>query len=329
MAIFQGDLVVRNALLSGIADLRANGWLLDDIFAQCATIASFEREFGYKEIARARKWFEGAEIPVVMNHRADDLRAPCITISLGSSRERTDRASMSDEGLEEELDDTQTIEPTEVRSSPLIVLGPFAPAGYDPATGLITLPAGVSSALVFPDQSVRDLKDGRTYPIEEVVSDSQIRIAAGVTTATFDRCTVVPKYQTMALRRQLSYFDETYNIGLHVAGDPAQLLWLHAIAVFVLLRYKQALLEMNGFELSTFQSSDMMRNEAFETEKVFSRFITLSGVVQQDWVEYISPRVEGVVIAGPDGKAGILVESSEDTPPVVDEGEMGWGTRKQ
>ena len=327
MSIFQGDLIVRRALVDGMEDIRSNPWLLDDVFAQCAQEGSLKDEFGYKEIKRARDWFTKTDIPVVMDNRADDLRTPCITVHLGQSQEKLNRASLSDEGMDEDLDGTQTIEPGEVTGSPVIVAGPFTPATYDPVTGVVGLPDTVDTASVYAGQFVVDRHDGRAYEIAEVVDPTHLRIAAGVTTADFDGAVVTPQFSVQKLRRQLTYFDEVYQLGLHVHGDPAQLLWLYSIAVFILLRYKQALLEGKGFELSTFSATDMIRNEAFESEKVFSRYISLSGVVQHDWVEYVSPRVEGTVITGiVYCSAGSIPGAKTPDPLKQNAKDQGWGT---
>jgi len=299
MGVYQGDLIVRAALVEGMEDIRSNPWLLDDIFGQCATPGILKDTYGFKEIRRAREWFTKTDICVVMDNRADDIRTPCITVHLGASSERRDRASLGDEGLDEYLDGSQTIQAPEA-ANPVVILGPFTPRSYDPATGVVALPDSETATDVYAGQFLLSRADGRAYEIEEVLGSYSFRIASAppALTADFAGAVVIPRFEVQRLHRQLTYFDETYQIGLHVHGDPAQLIWLYSIAVFVLLRYKKRLLEGRGFELSTFSATDMIRNEAFEAEKVFSRFISLSGVVQHDWVESVAPPIEGVQITG-------------------------------
>lgn len=323
MAIFQGDLVIRSALVEGIADLRKHPWMIDDIFAQCAQEASLSQEYGYKEIRRAREWFEAHDIPVVMDHRKDDIRLPCITVHLSKASEALDRTNLGDQGLDEFLGgdaDEQVIDPKETEIRPVVILGPFTPESYNPTTGLITLPEGLDTTDVYPGQFVL-ATDGTAYEVGDVPSATSISITAG-TDADLSGARVIPQFQTQVLRRELTYYRETYQLGLHVHGDPAQLFWLYSIIVFVLLRYKEALLEARGYSLSTFEGTDMIRNDAFEKENVYSRYIIIRGDVQYDWVKYVAQRIEGTRITG------IKVFDPGDTPDALadDEEKQGWGT---
>lgn len=99
-------------------------------------------------------------------------------------------------------------------------------------------------------------------------------------------------------------FKETYSIGCHAAGETTFATYLHSIVVFILLRYKQRLLEARGFERSTVSSSDFRRNEMFENEMVFSRWISLSGYVRNYWPKdvdlLITSTEPAVIVTGAD-----------------------------
>jgi len=291
--ITQTDLVLRSALALGLQDLRRRPYLLDDIFSQAAQDPFLTTEFGYAEIERAKKWFLGVNIPVVMQHRLDSAEMPSISIALLSSGERIPETLLGDYGSGEEVDDTQVFDQDDVTFDPIVVLGPFTPQSYDPATGTVTLPTGFTTDFVMPGQMLVDRPNNTAYPILVVTGTDTFTIAPD-TTADFTDAIVIPRFQTMGLVRNRSMFTETYQIGCHVAGDPVELLWLHSIVVFCLLRYKEAYLDARGLTRTTFSSSDFLRSPQYEPQNIFSRYITMSAVVEENWIADVSQKVEGI-----------------------------------
>ena len=291
--ITQTDLILRSALIAGIRDLRARPYLLADVFSQCATDALLQQEFGYKEIKRATDWFLKVNLPVVLQHRLDSVELPCISIALLSSGERVGETYLGDYGDTEDLDDSQTFNQSDAGIDPLVILGPFTPAAYDPSTGIVTLPSSLSTDFVVPDQLLVDRTRNLAYPIASVPTDSTFTIKPG-TVADFTEAIVMPRYQTLGLTRERAMFSETYQIGCHAAGDAVELLWLHSIVTFILLRYKNFYLDARGLTRTTFTSSDFVRNPAYEGQNVFSRYVTLQAIVEQNWVADVSSKLEGI-----------------------------------
>ncbi len=74
------------------------------------------------------------------------------------------------------------------------------------------------------------------------------------------------------------------------------LTFLHSIFVYALHRYKQSLLEARGFERVSFSSSDFIQNPHITNQRCFTRYVNLSGFVQQGWVKEIMPNVTGAEI---------------------------------
>jgi hypothetical protein len=96
---------------------------------------------------------------------------------------------------------------------------------------------------------------------------------------------VIPQYQVYRARRERTSSQETYNIGCHVQGDTSTLMFLYAVVKYSLYRYKESLIEANNFQLSKLTSTDLVKNEGFSAENVYSRWITLSGQVEESWVK--------------------------------------------
>jgi hypothetical protein len=279
--IFQSDIIIRSAIVAAIADLRANPWLLDYVFSSLPKDTLTMRDYGEQEVEQAKKWFLATDIPVVMSTRMDDVKLPCISIALLESSE-----------AESTLGDVhyQTAEAVE---SAWPVIAEFRPSSYNASTGVVTLPVKMNRSFpLFPNMVVLDAI-GKAHVIKEVLDDSSFRITPG-TVADFSLARLKAEKPQMYAQLESLSFKETYHLGCHAQSEPVHLTYLHSILVFVLLRYKQALLEARGFERSVISSSDMNFNPNFENEVVYSRFINVSGFVRQYWPKLIKERVLGI-----------------------------------
>ena len=280
--IFCGDIIIRSALIEGIADLRRNPYLLPFVFASLKYDELTKKEYGVKEINQGCKWFLKTEIPVAFSARIDKPKFPIVTISQMDSSEQ--EMTFSDTHYTPQ-EDSSLFDPA--------LTDPFIPVSYVASTGTMVVPDSVSANLILaPGQLIFD-DVGVGHPILTVTDAVTVTIAVGCT-ASFTRAVIKGATPAQIVTIESVKESETYQIGCHVEGDPTHLIFLHAIVRFILLRYKQTLLEERGFERSTTKSSDFMRNGQFEAENVFSRHITLSGFVQNSWPKAIIQKITGI-----------------------------------
>jgi hypothetical protein len=283
--IHQSDVLIRTALVMAIADLRANPWLLDHVFASLLEDAATAQTYGEKERQKAKDWFLKTEIPVVMDYRMDDVEGTCLSISLVESSE-----------AETTLADVHYIptEETEAQWPPMT--SEFTPTTYSASTGIIGVPVEIGDALVIVPGMVLVDSDNKDHAIIEVLDRYTIQISP--TVANFTSSVIKSAKPRLITSIESVSMRESYRIGCHAHGEPFFLTWLHSIAVFILLRYKEALLEARGFERSTISSAPFSKNEAFGQENLWSRFITINGYVRQYW-----PKTSGerLLSAGTDG----------------------------
>lgn len=279
--VFQSDIIIRSAIIAAIADLRANPWLLDYVFSSLPKDKLTSRDYGEQEVEQAKKWFLSTDIPVVMSTRMDDVKLPCISIALMESSE-----------AESSLGDVH-YQTAEAVGSAWPIIAEFRPSAYDIVTGIVTLPVKMSRSFpLFTGMVVVD-SIGRSHAIKEVLDDYNFRITPG-TLAEFSYARLKVERAAMYAQLESLSFKETYHIGCHAQAEPVHLTYLHSIVVFVLLRYKQALLEARGFERSVVASSDLNFNPNFENEVVYSRFLNLSGYVRQYWPKLIKKPILGI-----------------------------------
>ncbi len=278
--IHPSDIIIRSAIIDGLEDLRKNPWLLDYVFAALPKDAATSKKYGDKDIAAAKSWFLKTEIPVSISPRLDEGRWPRISIELASSVE-----------AENTLSDLH-YSPVEILSIPNNPLtSPFTPL-YDSQAGKITLPASVLEEL-YPvaGQKIVD-KTGNEHDILSV-DGLDLFVKPNLILDLRD-AVIKGSLPTTAVHMESANFRETYQIGVFVGSEAVYLSWLHSIVVFILLRYRETLLEGRGFERSSFTSSDFMRDESFGQEIVYARFITINGVVRQYWPKAVESLVSNV-----------------------------------
>jgi hypothetical protein len=323
MGLFVGDAIIKQAIELAIEDLRKNPWVIEDIFSSFMENPYLKNKYGAKEVSRAKEFILNNKINYYLKLRQDNMNFPCVTISLASSSEDKSLATLADlSTCVEELD------PCDIDKPIPYVVKPTTFISYEQETGKVYLSkdtpnldcVGVGMLLIDP-------KTGAGFQINSV-GENYIQITAG-TEIEFNEIAVVPQYPFYKARRERIISQETYNIGLHVHGDPAQLTFIYGLVKYALLRYREGLFEYNNFQLSNISSSDMIKNEAFEGDNIYSRFITLSGQAEEYWIKSPQRIIETVRIRDENelNASGIKIVSNEKTISTSEEANNGlWVT---
>jgi hypothetical protein len=324
--IFPGDVIIAETIRQGIEDLRKNPWLLDDVFSAFRNEPALKDKYGEKEISAAKDWFLNNKIEVNLRYRNDKDQFPCVTIALGSSIEKEDMKHLGDLSTH-----VETLMPNQIGKPIAYIVKPFTPEEYDLATGIVTVPTSVSLRQVRAGQILVNPDNANGYVISEVTANG-LRIEPNLDLSGVNRLGVIPKFQFYRVRREHTFFQENYSIGCHAHGDPATLIWLHAIVLYLILRYRESLLEARGFTQSSVSSSDMTPNPAFDNpggENVFSRYITLTGQVENSWLKTPYRVIEAVDVIDETNqglKSGIKIISNLDSVDELDTEHDLWTT---
>jgi hypothetical protein len=280
LSLFQGDVILKTAVELAIEDIKKDPWLVDDIFSDFIDNPMLKQKYGQKEIDRAKEWILNNKINFYMKYRVDNMDFPAITISMGNSNEDKSLATLADQSIcVEELDPCQINKPISY------IVKPFKVKSYDKDTGIIEAPEGTKDInLVNKDMVAIDPDTGSGFIINGKAGENGFSIAPG-SDLNVDKIAVIPRYQLYRARRERIISQESYNIGCHSHGDPSTLLFLFHLTKYALLRYREGLFESNNFQLGTIQCTDMVKNDAFGQDNVYSRFITLSGQAEEDWLK--------------------------------------------
>lgn len=280
--------------------------------------------YGQKEIDRAKKWFAENEVSIFLPHRMDLEKMPCVTIAIGSNIEDRSLARLGDL-----TPVVETYQYTEVGKTIPYIIQPFNYISYDQATGYFVVPETVDLTIVKPGMVVIDPDTGNGFVISEV-SNNGFFISAG-SAISFDRIGILPNYRVFKARREIATFQEKITLGCHTHGDPNTLLWLYSILMYGLLRYREGVLESRNFQLSNIETSDMIRNDAFQSfgENVYSRFITISGQVENTWIKAPKYVIEAINITDSSSgikTSGLIIKGTDgaEIPEIIDAENEMW-----
>ena len=282
--IFQGDVFIKLAIELGIEDMRRNDWLIDHMLSDLKNITYASDKYGQKQIDSCKEWFLNNQIDMYLRGRDDKDRLPCVTIQLGPSNEKKEMKLMADQSTE-----TKILMPKDISKPIPYVIKPFIPTGYDQYTGIISTPSSVDLTKVATGMILVNPTNGNGYSILDV-GDNELQIESNLDIEA-SQFGILPQFQHYEARVEHAFFDETYSIGCHAHGDAQNLLFLWSIVKYSILRYRESLLEANGFAESSISSAGPDFDQSFTTdggEKAWARFMTLNGQIENSWIK--SPR---------------------------------------
>lgn len=289
MSIPQSDILILNVLKEGISELRKYPFYLDFLF-EYANLPLVEKAYGQKEIERAKTWFLQNYIEIGFEWSFDQARYPSILITHPSSAESKPLAALGDY----DMPDEEYIEERNIITEPRYIVGPIN-VSYDLTTGIVTLPnTFIEYPLIFKGQSLVSKKSNTSYPITEILSESQFRIEANLHD-DFTETYVRPHFNKLKVIRRIAHFNENFNIECRVNGETAAISWLHTIALYVLLKNRM-LLEQNSFGITTITSSGVSQeiDDAHGGNIIYLKSINLEALVQSRWVQEFSQSFEGI-----------------------------------
>ena len=325
--IFQGDIFIKLAIELGIEDMRKTPWLIDHMLEDLRENRYTKEKYGKKQIEACKEWLLNNKIDVYVRPRDDRDKLPCVTIELGSSTEKIDMKTMADESTESIM-----LLPNKIGKPIPFIISPFVPTGYDESTGDLSVDPSVDLSIVTPGMVLVNPSNGNGYVIQDIVAGG-LQIEPGQEIDA-SQLAIVPHYQYYKARIEHSFFEETYIISANAHGDPQNVMFLWSIVKYSILRYRESLLEANGFAESSVNSGGGPdANTVWTTpggEKAYTRVLTLNGQIENSWIK--SPRriIESVSFSEKETcngiEGGIKILSNLDSPGFIDKSQEIWTT---
>lgn len=291
--IFQGDAIIKAAIELGIEDMKKNLFLIDDMLSDFTTNPYLKKVYGQKQVDACKEWLLNNKIDVYLRPRDDRDILPCVTIELGNSQEKEGMKHMGDQSTE-----TVVLLPNQIGKPIPFIIKPFTPIGYDSVTGELNIDSSINLNKVSPGMLVVNPENGYGYIIIGL-TENGLQLETGLKIEA-SKLAVVPQYQYYVARVEHSFFEENYNIGVHAHGDAQNVMFLWSIVKYSILRYRESLLEANGFAESNISSGGPELNEVWSSpggEKVYTRNISLTGQIENSWIKSPKRVLESIVFA--------------------------------
>ena len=317
IGIFQGDVIIKAMVDLGLDEMRKNPWLLDHAFESLKGIPYISDKYGQSNIDAAKEWFANNQIDVYLRPRNDKDRMPCVTIFPGPSDEKPEMKHMGDASTQATI-----LQPNEIGKSIPFVVKPFSPEGYSPATGEVFFKPGLAGLqAVSPGMVLVDPSTGTGYPILNVEADAFVIQSDLDIQAT--QLAVIPQFPYFKANIEHTFCQETYTVGVYAHGDPQTLVWLHTIVLYAMYRYREVLLEGNGFAESIIRSGEILEDPDYSGpngESAYARLINVTGQVENSWIKAPKRFIETIV------PAPITVMTDSPTPEIIDTENEVWYT---
>jgi hypothetical protein len=324
--IFQGDIFIKLAIELGLEDMRKNPFLIDHMYEDLKLNRYAREKYGEKQIEACKEWLLNNQIDVYVRPRDDKDHLPCVTIELGESVEKNEMKLMADQSTEYSI-----LMPNKIGKPIPFFVKPFIPAGYNEATGDVAVPDNVNIDNVQPGMILVNPDTGVGYVIQGLSQDGVLIEPGQEIDAS--QLAIVPRFPYYKARIEHSFFEENYIISANAHGDPQNVMFLWSIVKYSILRYRESLLEANGFAESSVSSGGPDLNQAWSTsggEKAYSRVLTLNGQIENTWVKAPHRYIEAVSFEPRKKckglKGGIKIFSNLDTAGIIDQSDEVWTT---
>lgn len=317
--LFLGDIRIKTMLELGLEDISKNDWLLDDILGD--TVANhYLRERYASQIPSCKQWLQNNRINILLSARDDKMEFPSITIELGTSNEKPDMKHMGDLSVE-----TVKLIPQNINKPIPYVLKPVQ-GSYNSSTGAFTFGSDVNISAVSPGMILVNPTNGNGYVIQSITVKNSVNLLAGLSIET-GSYGIIPQYQYYESKIGHTFMQEPYKVTCN-ANDQQTLLWLHSIAVYSLLRYRQVLLEKDGYAESMISSSPMYPNPDYSDagQVIWSRDINITGQVENRWIMQPHRIVENIALGQGDGFTGGIKIISNLNDTGEDLNTVNWST---
>lgn len=272
------EIILESVIKDGLENARRIPDAVNDVFSNLTRSFS-SKKYGEAELEKILKVIRDKEVSVVHHHSLANAKSPCVSVQLLSDVEDEQRSYFGDHVM---MEQTFFSDPDDLAN--LIVVDSFTPDSYDSKTGEIKVPDGVNLAEVHVNLLFTD------------ASGSEFSILGGISNEAGTKRFFIAKNQTVDLgagaviKSSLNYrkYQVKGNtektqilVGIHTK-DALLTKYLYTLVKYFILSRKNDMISRD-FQLSSYQGSDFNRNIEYQGDVVYSRYLTISGMLQPTW----------------------------------------------
>lgn len=274
------DLIIESVLRDGFEAARRDPSILDDVFAQLKNLSPLmNRKYGQKEIRKIKDWFANKEVSIVQAFSQVVDNLPCISIQLIDDTESIKYAHLDD--FEDDVQQTFT-DPEKLAG--LVILSGFTVDSYDELSGTLYVPDTVDLSKIHANHIYVD-KNGDEFPIVGSIVNEDGAKQFGIKPLSEPDISGTGEIKSSLdfeqWEKRGNIEDQKMLLGIHTE-ERLLTIYLYILVKYILNSRKKDVIT-RGLQLPTYSGSDFTRNLDY-VEPVFSRYLTVSGIVQNDWI---------------------------------------------
>lgn len=277
MAFILTELVIESMIREGLENLRRDPSIVDDVFENLVSLPIYKK-YGEKELNKIKDLVTKKEISVVHGFPVADSKMPCISIQLMSAQENEKRSAMDDYWKQAETPMSQEELDEQVKETNILILG------YDSNTGVISIDDSADLSNVHANQLFVDV-DGNEFKILGGVRDDaghkQVIIQKDAEINTVGPALVKSMFNTNSYEVRTNVERETILLGVHTK-EALQTKYTYTLLKYIVESRKLDLIR-RGFQLATYEGSDFSQNQEYQSDYIFSRYLTVSGLIENTW----------------------------------------------
>jgi hypothetical protein len=273
------DLILESVIREGLENLRRMPEIIDDLFSQLGSLPnSLANKYGQKELNKIKTLVQDREVSIIQAFPINNTPMPCISLQLLAAQEDVPLAAMDD--YQEEIQVPMSSEDLAAQ----ILASNVSLLSYDSFSGVV----GISDAT--------DLSSVHINHLLVDSSGNEFYILGGINNTTGSKSVIIKKQANLnivgpsLIKSSINYDQyqvrtnvekENILLGIHTK-DMLTTKYLYTIIKYIIESRKKDLID-RGFILATYEGSDFNINERFESDFIYSRYLTVSGRIYNTW----------------------------------------------
>ena len=275
MSFTMPDLVIESILREGFIALKRKPEIIDDVFASL-TKSYADKKYGQKELQRIKDAILKKDWGFVHSFGEVESNLPCVSIQLGNESEDKGTAHLED--FEQDITEPIT---NEEELANLVKISNIQPLDYDELSGTVYLDNSVNLTEVYPNLLYVDaagIEHKIIGGIDNTNGQKQFVVEPGSEVDISDEGLIKSSIDYKQYTERGVHNDVQILLGIHTK-DALLTKYFYILVKYFLLSRKKDLID-RCFIVASYQGSDFTRNLKYEGDIVYTRFLTITGKVQ-------------------------------------------------
>ena len=272
------DIIIESVIRDGLENIKNSPEILDDVFSEL-TRAFASRKYGAAEIAKIKELIDSKTIAVVHSFHQASAKSPCYSIQLGADIENARHDYLDDfqEDFQQPITDVSQLDNLKKVTN-------LVPTSYDSKLGLVYVADSVDLSSVYHNYIYVD-GAGDEHILLPGISNEPGNKFFNIGTGREPDIVNPGEIKSFLTHEQFEIRGTTSNVDLLVgvhAKDALMTKYLYVLVKYILQSRKKDLIQ-RCFDNMVLKGSDFTRDLQYQGDMVYTRFLTVSGRIDESW----------------------------------------------